>query len=623
MLLRCCLSWTCLWIGLSVAHAAERTVLIDDSFEDFAAGTPDDGGHNVYVARDGTLRTIQRFDLNGDGYLDILFNCTHNTYQMLPPSVGSVSAARAAFTGEIAVEGSQHCVVADLNRDGYDDIVFCPNGIGVHHDRRFVMVAWGSVDGWTAQHVNSPLPMNAASKVDVADLNGDGWLDIAVLGAQRWLPNQPLGRIIRIYWGSASGYQVTRLHDLGVPGAVDLASADFDLDGHRDLVVLRGEGRLSIFWRPAAGTPQPDTTETAHDDSEASCLAAADVTGDGRPDLVIGSRLARLTVVPAGPDRTWQAARPSPAFPATQITISDLDADHKADAVLTQFDQARAAGGEQAGAGQGAQDVVRILWGATNGFSVDRSTRLTIPLAVATAAGDLDGDGHTDLAVAIHQGTDTFAGESQVYFGSGREFVRGASGFRTSGTLHVAIAPARSGRPAQAIFCNSIGGQLDEAVPLHLYWGSAHGFDPQRIWKIPMHSGYEASAADLDADGHTDLVVLNSGHAGEHSHADPTLGANILWGGPQGLEQSSRRTVLHEHFLGTSSTADLNRDGYLDLVLEPFAPEEGSPSEQLFLYYGSAEGFSVKQRVALAVEGYAQEHMLADFNRDHWLDIAV
>jgi hypothetical protein len=331
-----------------------------------------------------------------------------------------------------------------------------------------------------------------------------------------------------------------------------------------------------------------------------------------------------IGILPAAPPRQWSPAQQVPAYPSTQITIGDLDRDSHVELILTQFGQARAAGGEQAGASKLAKDVVRILWGDASGYARERATNLPIPLAVATATGDLDNDGNVDLAVAIHQGQKTFNGESFVWFGDGkRGFARGENGIRTSGTTHVVVVPKEKNLPARAVFCNSIGGELDEEVPLHVFWGGREGFDPERIWKLPFHSGYEASASDLNADGFPDLIVLNSGHAGEHAHADPTLGANILWGGPEGLERSTKRTVLHEHYLGTSSAADLNRDGWLDLVLEPFGAEESGQKEKLFIYYGGPEGFSRDKRIVLTLDGYAQEHLVADLNRDQWLDIAV
>ncbi len=610
------------------AFAADPIRFVDDSFGDFLQGTIDDGGHNLYAAHDGTLRTINRFDLNGDGHLDVIFNCTHNTYQMLPATAGTIGPDRLAKSHDIAVEGSQHVASGDLNRDGFTDLVFCPNPIGVHHDRRFVSIAWGGPNGWTPQRVSSPLPMNAAVSVAIVDLNGDEWPDIAVLGGTRWMPSQPEGRIIRVYWGSSTGYSVVEKSDIGVSFAQAITAADFDGDGSRDLAVLRSDSRLTLVWNtvPLNGHWTPVRTEIVLPFSDAACLAAGDVNEDQRVDLVIGRMGPAIGIVTGAANRTWNAPQQIPCFPATQITIADLDGDRHADLVLTQFDQARAAGGEQAGAGKRAKDVVRILWGNATDFSRERATDLAVPLAVATAAADMDGDGRIDLTVAIHQGEKTFNGESFVWFGDEqRQFTKGATGFRTSGTLFVAAVPSEEHLPARAVFCNSIGGELDEAVPLHVYWGGKEGFDPEKVWKLPFNSGYEASAGDLNADGFTDLIVLNSGHAGEHVHADPTLGANIIWGGPDGLERSANRTVLHEHFLGTSSVADLNRDGWLDLVLEPFGPEHGGEKEKLFIYYGGADGFVAQagRRVALEMDGYAQEHLVADFNRDQWLDIAV
>ena len=101
----------------------------------------DAAGQNIYVSRDGKVRTINRFDLNDDGHLDLIFNCTHNTYQMLPATLGTLTPNGLVHSQEIAVEGSQHVALGDLNADGYTDAVFCPNRIGVHHDRRFLSIA--------------------------------------------------------------------------------------------------------------------------------------------------------------------------------------------------------------------------------------------------------------------------------------------------------------------------------------------------------------------------------------------------------------------------------------------------------------------------------------------------
>lgn len=609
----------------SASLADDTLRFTQDAFEDFVDGKIESAGQNMYIHRGGTVRTINRFDLNEDGYLDLLFNCTHDTHQMLPATVGVVDEQREAKGVSLPVEGSQKVVLGDLNRDGHLEAVFCPNAIGVHHDRRFVMIAWGGLDGWTSRRISTPLPINAAADVDLADVNGDGWLDIAALGGPRWRPDQPPGRIVRIYWGGEHGFSATELQDFGIEGAFDLSSADFDADGFRDLAALCSTGAIVVLWaapnEKRSADPLLQTLELP--DRSATCLTAADVDGDRRPDLVCGTTESKVFVVRNDAQGRWKAAEGRPAFAATDVAVADLDADVAPDLVLTQFSEGRAAGGEQAGAVPGTVVPIRILWGAATN-SKSGTSELHVPAARATAVGDMDGDGIPDLVVAVHQGETTFQGESLVFFGDGRRgFQRGATGFKTAGTTDVAVAPAEPGRAARTVFCNSIGGRLDESVPLHLFWGASGGFDPERVWKIPFHSGYESSAADLDADGFVDLVLLNSGHAGDSAHVDPTLGANILWGGPGGLEHSTRRTVLHEHFLGTSSVADLNRDGYLDLVLEPFAPEEPNTPDLLIIYYGGPKGFEKSRRVAFPAEGYSQEHLVADLNGDDWLDITV
>ncbi|MFO1095137.1 MAG: FG-GAP-like repeat-containing protein, partial [Planctomycetaceae bacterium] len=236
-------------VCLSCATAEAQGVRwVEDTYEDFADGRLDQAGQNIYVSRDGSVRTINRFDLNGDGHLDLLFNCTHDTYQMLPATVGTVSHDRKCASTELAVEGSLGAEVGDLNRDGYEDLVICPNGIGVHHDRRFLSIAWGGPGGWTNSRITSALPINAAARVAIVDLNADQWPDIAVLGGTRWMVAQPQGRIIRVVWGSNKGFTAVSRTDYGVEGAVDMAAADFDQDGAADLAVLRSDAHVKLLW---------------------------------------------------------------------------------------------------------------------------------------------------------------------------------------------------------------------------------------------------------------------------------------------------------------------------------------------------------------------------------------
>jgi len=619
---------TLLLLTATVASAAEPIRFLDNSFADFSKGRLGGGGQNIYVSRDGAIRTINRFDINSDGYLDVIFNCTHDTYQMLPASVGALEKGRFK-TRNLAVEGSQRVTVSDLNRDGFSDVVICPNAIGVHHDRRFLSIAWGSSKGWSRQRITSGLPINRATRVQVADMNGDRWPDIVVLGGQRWLPAQPEGRIIRIFWGSQIGFGAEQRKDIGIQGAIDIAATDFNQDKLGDLAVLKTGGQLAMFFGLSKNGEKLKGTMTGVDTilcgKDSTCLFTGDANGDGLPNLIVGSNKPRVTVLKmatkSGSLKTYDA------FAASHISIGDLDGDKFPDMVLTRFSTARAAGGEQAGAGKDARDAIVVMWGSKQGFKKSNSNRLAMKSAVATAVGDLDGDGRGDITVAVHQGKTTFNGTSRVWLGTGkRQFKLAKEGFRTSGTSDVAFVKPEKNHPPRVVFCNSIGGRFDEAVPVHVYWGSPKGFDPKNVWKIPFQSGYEASCADLNADGYADLILMNSGHAHSSSRQAATLGANIFWGGPKGFDLERRRTVIHEHFLGSSSVADLDRDGHLDLVLEPFAPEKSNVVDQLIIYYGpfqpGRQSLVTRRVTRIPKPGYSQEHMIADLNKDSWLDIA-
>lgn len=541
-----------------VFAAAGADVWTDDSFEDFSRGRLDAAGNNIYVSRDGALRTIHRFDLNRDGYLDLVFNSTHD-YSYFQSAV----AASARGTVELPVDGSRRVAVADLNRDGFADAVFCPSDSGLQSPRRYLKIAWGSAAGFSASRISGVLPVYGAVTAIAADVNRDSWPDIVVLNQKAWAPGQPAGNIVRVYWGSAAGFQPSKFKDFGVAAAVDLVSAD-----GKDVAVLTKSSVRML----AGGQSTPLGV------NDAAAIAA-----DSKGRLIVAT--ATKTLLVAG------NVSPLDAQPAVHAAAADLDGDGADDYIFT------------------GPRGVRVLWSG-------RPPATEIPLSQATAAAavDFNGDGRLDLAVAVHQSETRLATDSLIYYGKGsRQFERGAT-VPTSGAAHVAAAGT------QAIFANSLGGTVAEKVPIYVYWGAPGGFANAKRWEIPLQSGYESSAADLNNDGWPDLIVLNSGHVGEVAEGEATLGANILWGSEKGFDLA-RRTVLAESDIGSSTVADLDRDGYLDIVLGAF--DTPRKRDRLVIYYGGPNGFSKARRQALADTGRAVSLSLADLDGDGWLDIAA
>ena len=498
--------------------AGEPVLWVEDSFEDFADGQLDAAGQNLYVSRDGALRTIHRFDLNRDGHLDLIFNSTHDNFTYIPATLGLMEPSRRVRRAELAVEGSLGVVLEDLNRDGHLDAVFCPNRSGLQNPRRLLTILWGAQDGWSNRRSHGQLPVYGALAVAAADLNRDQWPDIVTLNQTAWLPGQPQGNILRIFWGSPEGFLLTDTTELGIPQALDLAAGDFDGDGFKEAALLSGRGLVEVVRGQAApGSPRDLTRqEVMLPGNDGLCLTAADADGDSRIDLLVGTDQGKVYFVGGKTGTGWGEPRSWAAPNASHIAAGDLNGDGQPDLVLTDFTLARAVGGEAAGAAESVNQPVRILWGSAEGFDAGRSTGLAIGYARSSAVGDLDGDGYQDLSVAVHQSSKQFETDSLVFFGTGSKVLdQHPLTLRTIGATDTAIVPPGGSLPGRVLFCNSLGGTVAERVPLHVYWGSPGGFSASNRWEIPFQSGYEASAADLNRDGYPDLIALNSQHAGD------------------------------------------------------------------------------------------------------------
>ena len=78
---------TTLFLLVFLVGTGNAQTWTEDTFSEFTDGQLDASGQNLYVSRDGTVRTIHRFDLNQDGHLDLIFNSTHDTYTYIPATL--------------------------------------------------------------------------------------------------------------------------------------------------------------------------------------------------------------------------------------------------------------------------------------------------------------------------------------------------------------------------------------------------------------------------------------------------------------------------------------------------------------------------------------------------------
>lgn len=78
--------------------------------------------------------------------------------------------------GGLALRGGDGLKMADLDRDGFEDIV------SVHEDNNYIRIAFGSADPdvWHLVTLAEGDEAAAAEDVSIGDANNDGWLDIVV-----------------------------------------------------------------------------------------------------------------------------------------------------------------------------------------------------------------------------------------------------------------------------------------------------------------------------------------------------------------------------------------------------------------------------------------------------------
>ena len=245
---------------------------------------------------------------------------------------------------------------------------------------------------------------------------------------------------------------------------------------------------------------------------------------------------------------------------------------------------------------QGEQDGGEVAVEIGDVTFVSHSLTVASSESVAVAAGDFDGDSHLDLVIS---------GDPLLALVRGD----GKGGFINGGRVPGGQQPVDF-----ALADLDEDGDLDMAIANHdtdyltILLGDGHGAfrpapdSPLRI-DVSPHP-HAVRAADLDADGHIDLVV-------DHRQGEGLL---ILRGLGTGTFESPGTLVKvgGDPYRGMA-LGDLDGDGRLDLVTP-------NPREVGILFNASNGGIAFRQATPVAAETPFAVR-LGDFNSDGWLDL--
>ena len=253
----------------------------------FSGPFPVPGCDNQLAWPDGTPNIVNILavaDVNRDGRQDLI--CGPNV--LLSRGDGSFAAVPSSLDGDVQL-------AADFNNDGNPDLLL------IGESGRFAVVL-GRGDGTFGPDLPVSAALNAAAStgygafamaVQAGDFNGDGRIDLAGISED--------GTVIEVLPGKGDGSfgpPVTPLNlNVGVPGNLT-AVADFNRDGKLDLMagdaVLLGNGdgtfRFPIFLGVVSQpcNPQAVTEGGLGCDYTHPASVAADFNNDGLPDLAAG-----------------------------------------------------------------------------------------------------------------------------------------------------------------------------------------------------------------------------------------------------------------------------------------------------------------------------------------------
>jgi hypothetical protein len=542
-------------------------------------------------------------DINGDGYSDVVvsapsydeggFNNEGQTFVYYGSAAGLSATPISQQDGGAETNmlfGIDIASAGDVNGDGFSDIVIGASQYdGSHTNEGRAWVYHGSPGGLafnagaTFTHDNQANAQRGHVVSSAGDVNADGYAD-ALVSARFFDDGFTDEGVVYVYHGSATGLPTTPtavLDDCNQAtayfGHAVSAAGDVNGDGYGDVVVgaylydngNTNEGAAFVYHGSATGLGSSPVIRLEVNYTNAhfgiSVASAGDVNADGYSDLVIGASgygepnfpaegrafyyYGSASGVPGTPSTYTDRAQPAANYGNAVAGAGDVNGDGYSDVIIGEF-------GYDSLVANDSYGRAYMYFGSALGISNVPSQVLDDALVAnglfgssVSAAGDINGDGYSDVVVGAFTSTSisfTAEGYVYVYYGS-------ATGLGSTQDLLLIDGGSNS-----AAFGFSVG-----------------------------------SAGDVNGDGYSDVVVGTRAYDG--SVADEGA-AMIYYGSPTGLPNGPNLILqngdqaLARFGFSVGSAGDVNGDGYSDVMVgAPLFDAPGpvvTDAGRAWLYYG-------------------------------------
>lgn len=335
----------------------------------------------------------------------------------------------------------------------------------------------------------------------------------------------------------------------------DTVAGDFNNDGKPDLIQCCIGDTYSFRAGNGDGTFQPPTTAftspTVNGASGFVSLTTADVNGDGQLDIV-GTGPGSLYVFTGNGDGTFEG-------PTIYTTTNGADTI----AVGNFFGN----GHQDIAIGEGNSTIEMFRNDGYGNFALAGSISLTSgDNFVQVAAGDLNGNGVSDLAAAI--GIEGNAAAYVLWNDGAGNFTQQELGPYPSYSMpRVQVARLNGDAQMDTIVSYDCGARAyDLCASFDVYYGQGNNNLFKRVAITdPNHQGDSGHVSmwgiDVNGDGIGDIVVSTAEACG------CLFGVYVYLGNPDGsFQQTPQEFISSSIGSGVEALADFNRDGMMDFV---------------------------------------------------------
>ncbi|UOQ98716.1 FG-GAP-like repeat-containing protein [Hymenobacter sp. 5317J-9] len=584
-------------------------VLLNDGRGQFSMGSP--------LSANNVSGPMRVGDLDGDGDLDLAYL---DYSQYLRVALNNGGGTFGLFGSPLDLNNPSQLRLGDLDNDGDLDVVSTSYSGGLH-----VALNNGQAQFTLLPRVS--LGTTYGANMDLADLNGDGRLDLVT--TTNVFNSNP---VPVLFWaGLGNGQFTSAVAATTVPSdPTGLNLVDVNGDGNLDLVSFSGSGggtalpKISVRLGNGTGLLQLPTDYSVSTAGTAIYNGElADFDGDGDLDVLYpaGGNAIELRLNQGRPAPTITAFSPTRGATGTRVIITG-----------TNFSSTRSVAFNGTPASSvtvlsDTQSTAVVPAGATSG-----PITLTTPGGVATSAGSFtitaplpisslsparnatSAPRNGNISLSLGQGASTanLVVRSNLWQGRRAGTASGA------GTSTLGFDPALDYAPGERVQVTIPVPAGAGSTPPQVYdFTAATGGPGQgnlRWGGYANYTGYLSSAVgDFDEDGAVDIITQESFQNR----------LRILFNDGQGRFGARTQTVSTS-LVRAIRVADINGDSHLDLVTAEFlAYRSGREINRVWWRAGTGTGsFGTAQPVHV-VNGTVLDLAVGDLNADGTSDLAA